>query len=266
MTQLEKLFRLNEWLLNDMPQYKLQAAHFGTDKISQWNLFRSLVNIRNPKPISKDFEAIQNSFLQEEIRQKGITELKQFTPIYGEIYLWKGDITTLATEAIVNAANSQMTGCYVPCHSCIDNAIQTFAGIQLRNACYELMKQQGYPEPAGQAKITPAFNLPSKYVIHTVGAIIKKRVTAHDKELLAKCYRSCLEVAEQHKISSIAFCCISTGEFHFPNEEAAKIALHEILTYYEKGGKCKVVFNVYKNDDFDLYTNLLQKAGGVMGK
>lgn len=151
-----------------------------------------------------------------------------------------------------------MTGCYVPCHSCIDNANHTFAGVQLRNACNKLMKRQGFLEATGQAKITPAFNLPSKYVIHTVDPIIQNQVTDRDRELLARCYRSCLAAADQNHLSSIAFCCISTGEFHFPNDEAARIAATEARHYLADGGTCRIIFNVFKDRDFELYEQLLK--------
>ena len=154
-----------------------------------------------------------------------------------------------------------MTGCYIPNHRCIDNAIHTYAGVELRLACAELMEQQGYPEPTGQAKITPAFNLPCRYVLHTVGPIISGRVTAEDKELLASCYRSCLALAAENKLESVAFCCISTGEFHFPNELAAEIAVRTVKEFLEKQtGVKKVIFNVFKDLDKAIYEKLLQAA------
>ena len=159
---------------------------------SQRQLLRGLMNIRTPQSVGADFLQTQDAYLQSETAAKGITDIADLTPIQPGLYLWQGDITTLKCDAIVNAANSGMTGCYIPNHRCIDNAIHTFAGVELRLACAELMEQQGYPEPTGQAKITPAFNLPCRYVLHTVGPIINGRVTKVDKELLASCYRSCL--------------------------------------------------------------------------
>ena len=171
----------------------------------------------------------------------------------------RNDITKMPVDAIVNAANSQMLGCFVPCHGCIDNAIHTFAGVELRLACAELMRQQGYPEPTGQAKITPAFNLPCRYVLHTVGPIINGRVTKADEELLASCYRSCLALAAEHDLRSVAFCCISTGEFHFPNQEAAEIAVRTVREFLEQQTTSveRVIFNVFKDLDAAIYRRLL---------
>jgi len=166
-------------------------------------------------------------------------------------------ITTLKVDAIVNAANSGMTGCYCPLHGCIDNAIHTYAGVQLRLECFEIMKRQGYQEPTGQAKITGSYNLPSKYIIHTVGPIVSGKVTKKDCELLASCYRSCLEVADQNGVKSISFCCISTGEFHFPNETAAEIAVEVVSKFLATHAPMQVVFNVFKDTDFKVYKRIL---------
>ena len=196
--------------------------------------------------------------MQEELRRKGITELSNLTPVQEGIYLWQGDITTLSCDAIVNAANSQMLGCFHPCHGCIDNAIHTYAGIQLRLACAELMEQQGHEEETGKAKITPAFNLPCRYVLHTVGPIVQGWLTKKDKELLASCYRSCLALAEKNNLRNVAFCCISTGEFHFPNDKAAQIAIQTVKEYrQETHTKMEVIFNVFKDEDDKIYRRLL---------
>lgn len=216
------------------------------------------MNVRRPVRIGADFLQVQDAYLQDETAAKGITDIADLTPIQPGLYLWQGDITTLKCDAIVNAANSGMTGCYIPNHRCIDNAIHTFAGVELRLSCAELMEQQGYPEPTGQAKITPAFNLPCRYVLHTVGPIISGRVTAEDKELLASCYRSCLELAAENKLESVAFCCISTGEFHFPNELAAEIAVRTVKEFFKKQTSVKkVIFNVFKDLDKAIYEKLL---------
>ena len=186
------------------------------------------------------------------------TDLDDLRPVSGDLYLWQGDITRLKCGAIVNAANSGMTGCYIPCHACIDNCIHTFAGVQLRQDCAALMAEQGHEEPTGQAKITKAYNLPCDYVLHTVGPIVSGRVTREDERLLASCYRSCLELAEKNSVRSIAFCCISTGVFHFPNERAAEIAVETVRRYkVETGSKIKVVFNVFKDLDKTIYERLL---------
>lgn len=178
-----------------------------------------------PLPVSDDFLAVQDGYLREETRQKGTTSLADLQSIEPDIYLWQGDITTLACDAIVNAANSEMLGCFCPCHGCIDNAIHTFAGVQLRLKCAEIMKKQGHKEETGKAKITPAYNLPCKYVLHTVGPIVRKSLTRQDCDLLASCYRSCLELAEQNGIQSIAFCCIQRENFIFPMTKPLKSQL-----------------------------------------
>lgn len=190
--------------------------------------------------------------------RKGITDLADLTPVQEGLYLWQGDITTLKCDAIVNAANSQMLGCFVPCHGCIDNAIHTYAGVQLRLACAELMRTQNHEEPTGRAKITPAYNLPCQYVLHTVGPIIRGRLTKREEELLASCYCSCLELAGKNGVRSIAFCCISTGEFRFPNERAAEIAVETVKAYrQETQSGIEVIFNVFKQMDYEIYRNLL---------
>ena len=254
MSRLQELQKLNKLLLEDMPEYRSQAKSFPKNEDAQYRLFRSLVNVRQPRAISKEFLTAQDAFLQKEIRN--ITDWHDLTPREDGIYLWQGDITTLKVDAIVNAANSGMTGCYYPCHKCIDNCIHTYAGVQLRNYCAEIMQEQGYPEPTGQAKITPAFNLPSKYVIHTVGPIVDGPLTDRHRELLANCYRSCLKLAEENRLESIAFCCISTGEFHFPNEEAAQIAIREARQYRQQGGLCNIIFNVFGEKDKAIYNQL----------
>lgn len=224
----------------------------------QKNLLRGLMNIRPPKEINQEFLKIQDEYLQEEIRQKGITDVDDLVPIRDCFYLWQGDITTLCCDAIVNAANSGLTGCYIPNHRCIDNCIHSFAGIELRLACDELIKAQGYKEPTGQVKITPAYNLPCGYVLHTVGPIVTGSLTENDCQLLASCYRSCLQLAAQKGLESIAFCCISTGEFHFPQEKAAEIALSTAKDFMRtKTSIKKVIFNVFKDGDREIYRSLL---------
>lgn len=257
MTQTQKREYLINQLLKEQPQLLTMEIPSGEQR--QKALLRSLFNIRMPKPVNQEFLRVQDSYLQEEIRQKGITRFDDLRPIQQGIYLWRGDITTIAVDAIVNAANSQMLGCFVPCHVCIDNAIHTFAGVQLRLSCAELMNKQGHEEETGKAKITPAFNLPSKYVIHTVGPIVGGRLTQKDKDLLASCYRSCLELADENGCHSIAFCCISTGEFHFPNDKAAEIAIRTVKEYKaQTQSKTEVVFNVFKEYDYNIYRELLE--------
>ena len=262
MNQSEKRLFLIQSLLKEKTEYR--DIDIPTEPESQRQLLRGLMNIRAPQSIGADFLKMQDAYLQGETAAKGVTDIADLTPIQPALYLWQGDITTLKCDAIVNAANSGMTGCYVPNHRCIDNAIHTFAGVELRLACEKLMEQQGYPEPTGQAKITPAFNLPCRYVLHTVGPIISGRVTKADKELLASCYRSCLELAAENGLESVAFCCISTGEFHFPNEQAAQIAVETVKQFMNrKTSVKKVIFNVFKDLDKAIYEKLLRANGSV---
>ena len=218
------------------------------------------MNVRPPVPITEDFLKVQDAYLTQRLAERGITKLEDLKPAQPGIYLWQGDITTLAVDAIVNAANSQMLGCFVPCHGCIDNAIHTYAGVQLRLECSEIMKRQGHEEETGQAKITRAYNLPCRYVLHTVGPIIYGEAGQRDCDLLASCYRSCLDLAAERHLHSVAFCCISTGEFHFPNELAARIAIQTVTEWQMLSNvKADVVFNVFKDNDYEIYNQLLKK-------
>lgn len=260
MTQSERRLYLIRELLKEQPQY--QDIQIPAGRQEQKHLLRSLLNVRMPAPVSDEFLKTQDAYLQEETAKKGITDLADLKPIQDHLYLWRGDITTLRCGAIVNAANSRMLGCFWPCHGCIDNAIHTCAGVQLRAACAALMEQQGHEEETGKAKITPAFNLPCDYVLHTVGPIVSGSLKETDKELLASCYRSCLELAAAHGVKSIAFCCISTGEFHFPNDAAADIAVTTVKKYLlETQSEMEVIFNVFKKADYKIYQKLLQPAG-----
>ena len=255
MNQSERRLFLIQSLLDERPSCRKQEIP--TDAQRQKVLLRGLMNIRSPRAIHPEFQKIQDAYLQAETAEKGITDIADLSPIQPGLYLWQGDITTLRCDAIVNAANSGMTGCYVPNHRCIDNAIHTYAGVELRLACAELMEQQGYPEPTGTAKITPAFNLPCKYVLHTVGPIIDGPVTAQDEALLASCYRACLEKAAEQDLESVAFCCISTGEFHFPNNLAAQIAVRTVKEFLSRQTSVrKVIFNVFKDLDKQIYQQL----------
>lgn len=256
MNQNERRQILIRSLLDEQPRYKKIPMPDSAEE--QKTLLRSLMNVRMAAPISPEFQKIQDEYLREENSGRGIVELSELTPVQDGIYLWRGDITRLRCGAIVNAANSGMTGCYQPCHNCIDNCIHTFSGIQLRNYCSELMERQGHEEPPGQAKITPGFNLPCDYVIHTVGPIVQGRLTRRHCDLLASCYRSCLELADARTIKSIAFCCISTGVFRFPNRRAAEIAVQTVTEYRaEKNSEIEVIFNVFKDIDLAIYRELL---------
>lgn len=258
MDQVEKRSFLIRRLIGEDKHY--QDMEIPADAYAQKRILRSLMNVRKPKSIDREFLDVQDAYLRQEIEAAGIVRLEELEPIDGDLYLWQGDITTLQCGAIVNAANSGMTGCYAPCHACIDNCIHTFAGIQLRLDCAEMMEKQGYAEPTGRAKITKAYNLPCDYVLHTVGPIIRGDVTEREEGSLASCYRSCLELAEETGIKSIAFCCISTGEFHFPNRRAAEIAVETVRQYKaHSGSEMKVIFNVFKELDLEIYRELLFK-------
>ena len=254
MEQIERRKYLIEYLLAE----RKQSAVFPDDINEQKRLFRALVNVRMPKAASKEFLKIQDEYLREEIRQKGITDIADLLPVAPNIYLWQGDITTLKSDAIVNAANSRLLGCFCPNHGCIDNAIHTFAGTGLRQECATIMKAQGYEEPTGTAKITKAYNLPCRYVLHTVGPIVYGNLTEKEERQLADCYRSCLNLADKNGLQSLAFCCISTGEFHFPNEHAAQIAVRTVTDYkMQTKSKIKVIFNVFKESDYAIYSKIL---------
>lgn len=258
MNQSERRLFLIQSLLRERPSCQKQSIP--TDSERQKILLRGLMNVRNPHPISPEFLETQDTYLWEETAQKGITDIRDLPPMQPGLYLWQGDITTLKCDAIVNAANSGLTGCYIPNHRCIDNAIHTYAGVELRLACEAIIRAQGHPEPTGRAKITPAFNLPCKYVLHTVGPIIGSQVTDRDKALLASCYRSCLELAAMYDLESVAFCCISTGEFHFPNDLAAEIAVGTVKEFLKQQTSVKkVIFNVFKDLDKQIYRRLLGK-------
>lgn len=255
MTQAERRIFLIEYLLAEHPEWRKRPLP--QTEAEQKYLLRSLVNVRESLPVSQEFLRIQDEYLTEENKARGITDIESLKPIENEVYLWRGDITTLKVGAIVNAANSGMTGCWQPCHACIDNCIHTFAGIQLRAVCADIMEKQGHEEPTGQAKITRAFNLPCDYVIHTVGPIVGNHLTEEDCQLLASCYKSCLNAAKENKIDSIAFCCISTGVFHFPQEKAARIAVDTVRNWKTVNeSDIKVIFNVFGEKDEKIYREI----------
>lgn len=257
MTQEQRIDFMIRYLLDERKEYQDMTLPSSFAE-KQW-LLRSLINVRLPVPISEDFLNVQDAYLGVRLAERGVVRLKDLTPVQPGLYLWQGDITTLTVDAIVNAANSQMLGCFIPCHGCVDNAIHTYAGIQLRLECARIMAGQREEEPAGKAKITKAYNLPCRYILHTVGPVIQRAVTKADRELLASCYRTCLELAAENGLRSVAFCCISTGEFHFPNELAAEIAIQAVGEWQRKNqDKIKVIFNVFKDSDYEIYKRLLQ--------
>lgn len=258
MTHSEKRKFLIRVLLAEIPEYSYMDIP--EDENEQKRLLRSLMNLRAPYPVSDEFLRIQDEYLGEEVEEKGVTDSASLpvSPIDSRLVLWRGDITTLKIDAIVNATNSALRGCFIPCHSCVDNIIHSVSGIQLRLACDRIMNEQGHDEPTGKAKITPAYNLPSRFVLHTVGPIVSGRLTETHCRQLADCYSSCLELAADRGLKSIAFCCISTGEFHFPQRKAAEIAVRTVIDYLDADTRIeKVVFNVFKQEDRDIYRELL---------
>ena len=243
---------LQQLMADNGQQYAIPASL--SDK---QRMMRALMNIRQPIPASETFLEAQNQELQLQAEDKGVVKLDR-----EGLLLWQGDITRLKVDAIVNAANSQMLGCWAPLHNCIDNCIHSAAGVQLRQECYEQMKAQGHDEQTGSAKITLGYNLPAKHVIHTVGPIISQGLlpTKEQEEQLASCYQSCLDIAEANHLRSIAFCCISTGVFNFPNKRAAEIALatvKEWLATHQSSSINQVIFNVFLDKDYDIYKRLL---------
>lgn len=260
MEQEERRIWLIRQLQQEMPEYA--GIPLPENPEGQWQLFRGLCNLRPPRKAPQGFLKVQDAFLQEMTREKGIVPLDSLQPsqLDSRLFLWQGDITRLQADAIVNAANSQLLGCFRPNHNCIDNLIQTMAGVQLRYACWELMEEQGCPEPTGRAKITKGYNLPARYVLHTVGPIVQGKVSGRERQLLASCYRSCLELADASGLRSIAFCCISTGVFGYPPEEAAPVAVGTVREYLKKHPDSvleKIVFDVYLDRDRILYGRFL---------
>ena len=257
LTQQQRLDYLLARFKEDSRAYK--DLPLPQDSEGKRKFLRALMNLRMPGPLPAEVLEVQDAYLKARAQEKGIVRAGAIPEIQPGLALWQGDITRLEVDAIVNAANSGMTGCYVPNHHCIDNAIHTYAGVQLRLDCAELMKKQGRPEPTGQAKITKAYNLPCRYVLHTVGPIIEGEVSSQDEELLASCYRSCLELAAENRLTSVAFCCISTGEFRFPKALAAEIAIKTVKEFLRKGTSVKkVIFNVYTDIDKAIYEQALR--------
>lgn len=272
---METVDLLLEQLKADSVEYaSLQVD--GADLAEKKNAIRSLMNIRMPKNIPPLLQEVQDRYLQEELAEKGIVVLSDIPTIreqfgchmpYADKWsVWQGDITRLQVGAIVNAANSQMLGCFVPCHRCIDNAIHSAAGMQLREACAHIMTKRrmrygkGYEEPTGTATLTPAYNLPCDYVIHTVGPIVYGALNeplCHD---LRNCYENVLQCCLENRITSVAFCCISTGEFHFPNDRAAQIAVETVSAFMETHGSAmeRVIFNVFKDSDREIYEEIMR--------
>lgn len=288
----EKVAFLIEHLLTETPAYREEVARIPRDRQAQRDFLRALMNVRPPIPLQADFLRVQDALLTEEREARGVVDGAALPTVAEErcmtmtcgaasgtgmdtadenFVLWQGDITRLAVDAIVNAANSALLGCFVPLHRCIDNAIHSAAGLALRAVCDEIMREQGHPEPAGRAKITSGFNLPARYVLHTVGPIIAPvgshvhepgiftGVTHEAQQCLASCYRACLDLATEHGLTSVAFCCISTGEFHYPPQEAAETAVATCRAWLRANdAPMRIVFNVFKDEDLAIYRRIFQ--------
>ena len=260
MNRMEQIQFLNRRLLAELPQYQEEAAQCPADEAAQRRLLRALMNVRPPMPLAPDFLAVQDALLSAEREARGVVDGDALpaVPADPRLALWRGDITRLRADAIVNAANSGLLGCFAPCHGCIDNAIHSAAGLQLREECRRIMAEQGRPEPNGRARLTEGYNLPARYVLHTVGPIVRGRVTGENRRELASCYRACLELAAEHGLHSVAFCCISTGEFRFPNREAAGIAVDTVTGFLRRNTSIqRVIFNVFQELDERIYRSLL---------
>ena len=259
MDRRRQIEQLNQMLLAEMPAYRPWAAEFQAREGAR-RLLRALMNIRPPLPLDPDFLRLQDALLSAEREERGVVEAAALPEVPGRpgIALWQGDITRLRADAVVNAANSTLLGCFHPCHGCIDNAIHSAAGLQLREECRRIMAEQGRPEPNGRARLTEGYNLPARYVLHTVGPIVRGRVTGENRRELASCYRACLELAAEHGLHSVAFCCISTGEFRFPNREAAGIAVDTVTGFLRRNTSIqRVIFNVFQELDERIYRSLL---------
>lgn len=245
-------------LVSEMPDQRCGWQLHSTQQ--RFDAFRALVNIREPKPIDDEFLNVQDRMLQAVAASKGIVDAAELPPcrIDERLALWQGDITALRADAIVNAANSGMLGCFVPGHHCIDNTIHTYAGVQLRLACDRIMRAQGHPEPTAQAKVTPGFNLPARCIIHTVGPVVHGAPTSEQAAQLAQCYAACLDAAVEAQCRTVAFCCISTGVFGYPQAEAARIAVDAVCAWLDRtGARIHVVFDVFLDSDRDIYEQLL---------
>ena len=264
MTQEQRLDTLIEAFKAESVQYKdLQTPE---DNEGKRRILRSLMNIRMPKKLDDSVLALQDEYLRERIRENGIVTLSEIPVIRNGMSIWQGDITRLAVDAIVNAANSQMLGCFVPMHTCIDNCIHTFAGVQLRAECNRQMNQlrirygRDYEQPTAVPMLTNGYNLPAKKVVHIVGPIVEGRLTKALEQDLADCYRNTLDLCAENGLRSVAFCCISTGVFRFPNRRAAEIAVKTVSKWLDehKGQIDRVIFNVFKDEDKAYYEELLQ--------
>ncbi len=262
-TQDQRLDYLVEQFKTDSVQYKDLETPKDTE--GKRRILRSLMNIRMPKAIPDDVLAVQDEYLLERVSEKGVVELSDIPVIRDGLSVWQGDITRLKVDAIINAANSQMLGCFVPMHTCIDNCIHTFAGVQLRAECSRQMNQlrirygRDYEQPTAVPMLTDAYNLPAKKVVHIVGPIVQYELTPELEKNLADCYLNTLDMCLENDLRSVAFCCISTGVFHFPNKRAAQIAVSTVNGWLSQhsGVMERVIFNVFKDEDRKYYEELI---------
>ena len=261
--QEKRLSQLVEAFKSDSREYKNLPVPADTE--GKQRILRSLMNIRMPRPLPADVLSIQDEYLKARAQEKGIVTLAEIPPISGNLSIWQGDITRLAVDAIVNAANSQMLGCFVPMHACIDNCIHTYAGVQLRAACDAQMRElrrrygEGYEQPTAVPMLTDGFNLPAKKVVHIVGPIVEGLLTERHERELAECYANTLDLCAENSLRTVAFCCISTGVFRFPNQRAAQIAVQTVKNWLgaNPGRIDRVIFNVFKEEDRRYYEELL---------
>ncbi len=255
MTSAERLHWMISYLLEERGS---TATDMPDAESALFSLWRALVNVRRPLPAAPEYLAMEDAFLQERLARIGACGIGEARDFGAGLRLWQGDMTRLAADAVVNAGNPDLLGCFQPCHGCIDNAIHTLAGVRLRLACRELMDRQGFPEEPGTAKITPAFNLPSRWVIHTVGPVVADAPSASQEAQLASCYRASLALAVRMELSSIAFCCISTGAYRFPRVRACEIALASVCRVLaETGAGIAVIFNTFTDEDTAIYERAL---------
>ena len=263
-TQEQRLDTLVEAFKADSVQYK--DLQMPADTEGKRRILRSLMNIRMPKKLDDSVLAVQDEYLRERISENGIVTLSEIPMIRNGMSIWQGDSTRLAVDTIVNAANSQMLGCFVPMHTCIDNCIHTFAGVQLRAECSRQMNQlrikygKDYEQPTAVPMLTDAYNLPAKKVIHIVGPIVQYELTPELEMDLADCYLNTLDMCLDNNLKSVAFCCISTGVFHFPNKRAAQIAVSAVDSWLSQhpGAIERVIFNVFKDEDKKYYEELIR--------
>ena len=264
MTQDQRLDYLVEKFKTDSVQYEDLKTPKDTE--GKRRILRSLMNIRMPRRMDESVLRVQDDYLKERIRENGVVELSDIPVIRDGLSIWQGDITRLAVDAIVNAANSQMLGCFVPMHTCIDNCIHTFAGVQLRAECSRQMNQlrlkygKDYEQPTAVPMLTDAYNLPAKKIIHIVGPIVQYELTPELEKDLADCYINTLDMCLDKDLKSVAFCCISTGVFHFPNNRAAEIAVSTVDSWLSQhpGSMERVIFNVFKDEDKKYYEELIR--------